>query len=65
MTVDWSSIASSLAVAGIGWIIKGVRSVNNHLANLNGSVGKLQQWANDHERHDTERFDILLKRRRK
>ncbi|QOJ33888.1 MAG: hypothetical protein HRU82_02515 [Nitrospira sp.] len=58
--IDVNHFLGSLAVAMLGWIIKGVVSINSHLSQLNGSVGTLKEWAKNHEKQDDERYHNLM-----
>ena len=48
---------SGLGVAGIGWVISIVRSMNTKLGIINGRVGKVETWQIAHDKQDDERHE--------
>jgi hypothetical protein len=66
MTMNWWTpyfieVASTLTVAGIVALIRGVWKINQHLTTLNGRMGKAETRQIEHEKVDDERHDINSK----
>ena len=53
MQVDLNTILTGVAVIGIAAIFK-------QLYNLNGSVGRMKVWQEQHERQDDERHNTVM-----
>lgn len=48
---------SGLGVAGIGWVLSIVRSMNTKLGVINGRVGRVETWQTAHDKQDDERHE--------
>ena len=60
-----SEALQSLTALGVSAVIKYVRGINQRLDTLNGSVAKLKDWSEQHEKKDTARFNRILKGRKR
>jgi hypothetical protein len=56
---DVIDIIDKLVVPLIGWVAWEIRNVNMQLRVMNGRLGKVEQWAEDHDEHDRTRFDAV------
>lgn len=57
-----AELLSGLTLAGVAWIARGVQRINAHLAQLNGRLGKVEEWSRGHERLDDERHRMVIDR---
>jgi hypothetical protein len=57
-----AELLSSATLAGVAWIVRGVQRINAHLAQLNGRLGKVEEWSRGHERLDDERHRMVIDR---
>ncbi len=45
---------------GLKMLLTSLGGIRDHLAELNGRTGKMEQWQIDHEKRDEDRFGKLL-----
>ena len=59
MSFDFNlgTFLSGLGVAGIGWVISIMRSMNTKLGLMNGRVGRVETWQTAHDKQDDERHE--------
>jgi hypothetical protein len=57
-----ADLFSGATLAGVAWIVRGVQRINAQLVQLNGRLGKLEEWSRGHERLDDERHQMVLDR---
>ena len=48
--INWGVVLQIVIAGGIVWLVRGVH-------NINGSIGKLNVWKEQHEKQDDERHD--------
>lgn len=58
--LDLTVILQGVAIGGIGMVIKGIVSINRKLGAMNGRVGKIETWQEDHTKLDDERNNGVL-----
>ena len=63
--VEFVALFITVILGAIGWVLKDIRAslagILDHLANLNGRVGKSETWQEMHEKQDDDRFEQLEK----
>ena len=60
--VDTNTIISGFAVVLLTWAIRGIFSIRDHLARLNGSMAVMKEWQEGHEKVDDDRHRESLGR---
>lgn len=53
---EWAGIFRALALPAIGYVAYVVRDIRNELRAINGRLGRMEQWREDHEKRDDDRF---------
>lgn len=56
---ELAGIFRALALPAIGYVAYVVRDIRNELRRINGRLGRMEQWRDDHEKHDDNRFSQL------
>ena len=56
MQIDLNTLISGVLAALIAAGVKALFGIRDHLATLNNRVGKIETWADGHEKSDDERW---------
>ena len=59
ITIDFVFILQGVTVLLIGAGVRGLFKISNHLSELNGQVGKMKIWQEEHQRLDETEFSAL------
>lgn len=63
--MEFVAIFFTTILGAIGWVLKDIRAslarILEHLATLNGRVGKGETWQAMHEKQDDDRFENIEK----
>lgn len=53
--LDLNSLTNGIILVAVGMGVRRLSAIRDHLARLNGSVGELNQWKDDHKAiHETD-----------
>ena len=59
ISIDLVFILQGVLVVLVGAGVRGLFKINAHLAMLNGQIGKLKVWQEEHQRFDEAEFSAL------
>ena len=59
ITIDFVFILQGVTVLLIGAGVRGLFKISDHLSLLNGQVGKMKIWQEEHQRLDEAEFSAL------
>jgi len=60
--LNLSLLLQGLSIAILVWGVRGIFGMNKKLNQINGSIGKLWQWKEDHEKLDNTKFHEVDKK---
>lgn len=55
------TVAGKIMLNRLGEMSRDIKSANEHLAKINGSIGAMKVWQQQHEKQDDERHRELIR----